>query len=36
MPKRNKQERDPYLLLLIGALLLIVGLIAHRLLYLYG
>ena len=34
--KDSKQERDPFLRLLIGAVLLIVGLIAHRLLYLYG
>lgn len=33
--KRSK-TMDPYLLLLIGVLLGTVGVIAHRLLYLYG
>lgn len=29
------KDRDPYLLLLVGAVLLIIGLMAHRILYLY-
>lgn len=30
-----KKDRDPYLLILVGAVLLIIGLMAHRILYLY-